>query len=167
MKLKLKVGQRFEAIDLEGETLEVVEGGLLKIVDPKKGKYVPKVEETYWYVRVNGDVDYYNFINDEIDKYILNHHPVFRTEEEAYEYKDYLELLDKYKYEFSKEEWENKNIEKLFLCFHADSNELGFYRSYNLKFQNCIYFKSKEDAEDFIEEAGKENVKRFMFDVWE
>lgn len=28
-------------------------------------------------------------------------------------------------------------------------------------------FKSEEDAEDFIEEAGKENVKRFMFDVWD
>ena len=38
MKLELKVGQRFEAIDLEGETLEVVEGGLLKIVEPEKGK---------------------------------------------------------------------------------------------------------------------------------
>ena len=168
MKLELKVGQRFEAIDLEGETLEVVEGGLLKIVNPKKGKYVPKVEETYWYVRSNGNVDYYRYTNDEIDKYILNHHPVFRTEEEAYEYKDYLELLDKYKYEFSKEEWKNKNIEKWYLSFMSEySGAFDCCPTYTRKHPNCVYFKSEEDAEAFIEEAGEENVKRFMFDIWE
>ena len=40
-------------------------------------------------------------------------------------------------------------------------------RGYTRKHPNCIYFKSLEDAEDFIEEAGKDNIKKFMFDIWE
>lgn len=168
MKLEqLKVGQRFEAIDLEGETLEVVEGGLLKIVEPEKGKYVPKVEETYWYVRSNGDVDYYRFANDKIDEYLINHQPVFRAEEEAYEYKDYLELLDKYKYEFSKEEWEDEETSKWFIeCIYPDTRLVIVFNSY-VKFPLQAYFKSQEDAEAFINEVGEESIKRFMFDVWE
>lgn len=152
--------------DLKNKEFEITEEGILKVVE-KKGKFVPKDDEKYWYVRSNGDVDYYTFVNDEIDKYLLNHQPVFRTIEEAEAYKHYLEVLDKYKHEFSAEEWKNENIEKLLLCFHANSNELDFSHSYNLKFQNCIYFKLQEDAENFIKEAGEENVKKFMFDVWE
>ena len=103
MKLEqLKVGQRFEAIDLEGETLEVVEGGLLKIVDPKKGKFVPKEGELYWFIE----------------------------------------------------------------CIYPDTRLVIVFNSY-VKFPLQDYFKSEEDAEDFIEEAGKDNIKKFMFDVWE
>lgn len=167
MKLELKVGQRFEAIDLEGETLEVVEGGLLKIVNPKKGKYVPKVEEKYWYVSSNGEVDWYGFTNDEIDEYLLNYQPVFRTEDEAVEYKHYLEILDKYKYEFSDEEWLNSDILKWFVYYIHYNKLLNVSCNNVSKYPLTAYFKSEEDAEDFIEEAGKDNIKKFMFDVWE
>lgn len=38
---------------------------------------------------------------------------------------------------------------------------------YKFKLPNCAYFKTQEDVKSFIEEIGKENVKKFMFDVWE
>nr|DAG69154.1 MAG TPA: hypothetical protein [Caudoviricetes sp.] len=166
MKLELKVGQRFEAIDLEGETLEVVEGGLLKIVEPKKGKFVPKEGEVYWYIGLYGKtID--TIYDSDTDSWLVKHHPVFRTEDEAVEYKLYLEILDKYKYEFSKEEWENRDIEKWRLYYFIVSDELTKSRAYKFKLANCTYFKTQEDVESFIEEAGEENVKKFMFDVWE
>lgn len=152
--------------DLKGKEIEITDEGLLKVVE-KKGKFVPKVEETYWYVRSNGDVDYYNFINDEIDKYLINHQPVFKTEEKAYEYKDYLELLDKYKYNFSDEEWLNSDILKWFVYYIHSSKLLNVGCNNVSKYPLTAYFKSEEDAEDFIEEAGKDNIKKFMFDVWE
>ena len=163
MKLELKVGQRFEAIDLEGETLEVVEGGLLKIVEPKKGKFVPKEGELYWFI------DLYGYVCSEFeyDEWFIKHETVFRTREEVQQYKRYLDVLDKYKYEFSKEEWENENIEKWHLCCHTESGELSWYCAFTTKSPNCVYFKTQEDAEAFVEEAGEENVKKFMFDVWE
>lgn len=164
MKSKLKVGQRFEAIVLEGETLEVVEGGLLKIVNPKKGKYVPKEGELYWFI------DSYGYICSEFeyDEWFIKHKTVFRTREEVQQYKRYLDVLDKYKYEFSKEEWKNKNIEKWYLSFMSEySGAFDCCPTYTRKHPNCVYFKSEEDAEDFIEEAGKDNIKKFMFDIWE
>ena len=163
MKLELKVGQRFEAIDLEGETLEVVEGGLLKIVEPKKGKFVPKEGELYWYV------DSYGYVGSEFeyDEWLIKHKPVFRTREEVEEYKRYLDVLDKYKHEFTYEEWENRDIEKWRLYYFIVSDELTKSRAYKFKLPNCTYFKTQEDVESFIKEAGEENVKKFMFDVWE
>lgn len=152
--------------DLANKEFEVTPDGFLKVVE-KKGKFVQKVEETYWYVRSNGDVDYYNFINDEIDKYLLNHHPVFRTEEKAYEYKDYLELLDKYKYNFSDEEWRDDKTRKWYIWLNTDGGSLNINFNYINKHPNCIYFRTKENADNFIKEVGEENVKRFMFDVWE
>ena len=163
MKLKLKIGQRFEAIDLEGETLEVVEGGLLKIVNPKKGKYVPKEGELYWFI------DSYGYVCSEFeyDEWFIKHKTVFRTREEVQQYKRYLDVLDKYKYEFSDEEWYSYKVEKWVLSFDVENDGLDCCETYTRKHPNCIYFKSLEDAEEFIEEAGKDNIKKFMFDIWE
>lgn len=154
--------------DLKNKEFEITEDGLLKVVEKNKtGKFVPKEYEKYWYVHSNGDVDFYRFANDKIDKYILNHQPVFRTEEEAEEYKHYLVVLSKYKHEFTYEEWKNTKIHKWYLvydierdaiCHFSDTDSIGYSHS---------YFKTKEDAEYFIRKAGKENVKKFMFNIWE
>lgn len=168
MKLEqLKVGQRFEAIDLEGETLEVVEGGLLKIVEPEKGKYIPKCGERYWYIDDSGLPNVHTYDNDMIDRWIVNHALVFRTDEEVNEYKNYLDVLDKYKYEFSDEEWKDCNLEKWIIKYFYNNQTLHVFSRFVGKYSNCTHFKSKEDAKAFIKEVGEENVKRFMFDVWE
>ena len=163
MKLELKVGQRFEAIDLEGETLEVVEGGLLKIVNPKKGKYVPKEGELYWFI------DSYGYVCSEFeyDEWFIKHKTVFRTREEVQQYKRYLDVLDKYKYEFTDEEWKDCNLEKWVIKYFCNNQTLHVFSRFVGKYSNCTYFKSKEDAKAFIKEVGEENVKRFMFDVWD
>lgn len=153
--------------DLANKEIEITDEGLLKVVEKKTGKFVPKEGESYWYVRSNGNVDYYRFANDKIDEYLLNHQPVFKTEEEAYEYKDYLELLDKYKYNFSDEEWLNGDILKWFVYYTHYNKFLDVGCNNVSKYPLTAYFKSEEDADNFIEEVGEENVKKFMFDVWE
>ena len=153
--------------DLKNKEFEITDDGLLKVVEKKTGKFVPKIGEIYWYVRSNGDVDYYRYTNCKIDEYILNHHPVFRTQEEAEEYRRYLDVLDKYKHEFTDQEWKDVNIEKKHLVFHSDNGETGLFFELTVKCPNCVYFNTNEDAENFVKEAGEENVKKFMFDVWE
>ena len=153
--------------DLKDKELEITSEGILKVVEKKTGKFIPKVGEIYWYVRSNGDVDYYRFTNDNIDKHLLNHHPVFRLRKEAEEYKHYLELLDKYKHEFTDGEWKDCSLEKWVIKYFCNNQTVPVFSRFVGKYSNCTYFKSEEDAEAFIEEAGEENVKRFMFDVWE
>lgn len=152
--------------DLKDKEFEVTEDGLLKVVEKKTGKFVPKEGEKYWYVNPYG-VAVSTIYDCGANRWLIKHHPVFRTEEEAEEYKDYLDLLDKYKYEFSDEEWKDENIKKWFLCYFIDSDKLSECYTYMFKHPNCTYFKTQEDVEAFIKEAGEENVKKFMFDVWE
>lgn len=152
--------------DLKNKEFEITDEGFLRMVE-KKGKYIPSKWERYYFVDTYGGIVADINSGNQGPQWCISHSQVFQTQKEADEYKHYLETLDKYKCEFTDEEWEDENVEKLLLCFHANSNELDFYHSYNLKFQNCIYFKSLEDAEDFIKEAGIENIKKFMFDVWE
>ena len=149
--------------DLANKEFEITSEGLLKVVE-KKGKFVPKEGEVYWYI------DSYGYISSEFeyDEWFIKHKTVFRTREEVQQYKRYLDVLDKYKHEFSDEEWKNKNIEKWYLSFMSEYSDAFYCRpSYTSKHPNCVYFKSEEDAELFIKEVGEENVKKFMFDVWE
>lgn len=150
--------------DLKDKEIEITDEGLLKVVEvKKKGKFMPKKDESYWYV------DSYGYVGSEIeyDEWLIKHKPVFRTREEVQQYKRYLEVLDNYKCDFSNDEWKNENIKKWHLYCHVGSGELKEYFALILKSPNCVYFRTQEDAEDFIEEAGKDNIKKFMFDVWE
>ena len=149
--------------DLKEKEIEINENGFLKVVEKKTGKFIPKDGELYWYVDscgyVSSEFDY--------DEWLVNHIPVFAKQKEAEEYKDYLDILDKYKHEFTDEEWKNVNIEKKHLVFHSDNGEIGLFFELTVKCPNCVYFNTNEDAENFVKEAGEANVKRFMFDVWE
>ena len=153
--------------DLKNKEFEITSDGLLKVVEKKTGRFIPKKGEKYWFINSKGCIDWIKYDNDDIDRWVINHTPVFATCEEVEEYEHYLEVLDKCKYEFSEEEWGNESIKKWHLCCHTESGELSGYCAFTTKSPNCVYFKSQEDAELFIEEVGEENVKRFMFDVWE
>lgn len=153
--------------DLKNKEFEITDDGLLKVVEKKTGKFVPKIDEIYWYVRSNGNVDYYRFTNDKVDEYLLNHHPVFRTQEEAEEYEHYLVVLSEYKYEFTYEEWKNTKIDKWYLVYDIERDAICHFSDTDLIGDSHSYFKTKEDTEYFIRKAGRENVKKFMFDVWE
>lgn len=153
--------------DLKNKEFEITSEGLLKVVEKKTGKFIPNEDERYWFVNEYGEIDHAVYSDIEMLQWTINHHPVFRTEEEAEEYKDYLDLLDKYKYEFSDEEWKDEETNKWFIeCIYPDTRFVIVY-NYSVKCPFHAYFKLKEDAEAFIKEAGEENVKRFMFDVWE
>lgn len=162
--IKLEVGSKIKGIELKDEEFEVVEGGLLK---PVRKKFVPKIGKEYSFVNVLGRVDTLKNQDDLMDRWIIKHHPVFETEPEAEEYRQFLELLYKYSYEFNKEEWEDEETSKWFIeCIYPDTRLVIVFNSY-VKFPLQAYFKTKEDAESFIEESGEEKVKQFMFDIWD
>ena len=87
-------------------------------------------------------------------------------QEEAEEYAKYLKALEKYRYNFSTDEIKNANIDKYFVEYDIDKDEMfsQFYRYY---VTNKILFKTENDCENFIKEVGEENIKKFMFDIWE
>lgn len=152
--------------DLKGKEIEITSEGFLKVVK-KKGKYIPSQWERYYFVDTYGGIVADINSGNQGPRWCISHSQVFKTQKETEEYKHYLEVLDKYKHEFTDQEWKDVNIEKKHLVFHSDNGEIGLFFELTVKCPNCVYFNTNEDAENFVKEAGEENVKKFMFDVWE
>lgn len=151
-----------EGKDLANMQFIETEDGLLKRYE-RKGKFVPKMNQKYWFVGADGSI--YDFIhNDDIyDKWCLKHNLAFETIEEAEEYKNYLIALDKYSYDFNNKEWEESEyIDKYTICFDFTNKTIDI-NHWNSRKHCAIYFKSIKDIKSFINEVGEETIERYMF----
>jgi hypothetical protein len=92
-----------------------------------------------------------------IDKLIAEHFEKPPLKEKA-------GLLDEYKCELN---WEDKNECKYYLYYDKLTDYIYTDANCSCQTQGTFYFKSKKDVKEFIEKAGKDNIKRYMFDVWE
>lgn len=151
-----------EGKDLANMRFIETEDGLLRRYE-RKGKFVPKVNQKYWFIEANGDFENYICDDDSTDEWIIGHNIVFETEEECEEYKNYLLVLDKYSYDFSDEEWEESEyIDKYTICFDFTKKTIDINHWNNRK--HCAtYFKSIKDIKSFINEVGEETIEKFMF----
>lgn len=136
----------------------LMRGVVIKKVKPK-GRYIPKKGECYWYIDLRRDIardQYFSKISESLFKHTL----VFRTKEEAEDYRWFLDKVDEYK--------------KFFL--EGDINHYFYYTlknkrigiSWNDDFMhNNVYFGTRENIEEFRNVVGDELIKKYMFDVWE
>lgn len=132
----------------------------------KDGKWIPEEGEEYYYLSTDFSVSSCVNLLDSIDRTRFKFSKVFKTEEEAQEYADYLEARKEYSYEFSKEEWEDSGIQKYFIYYNHTCNVLGITAN-NIWFpMNGIHFKSRGKAEEFIDKY-KKQILKFEFDIEE
>lgn len=150
--------------ELVGKELEVLEDGALRLVKEKSAKYVPMIDERYYYVDKHGCVHLTENSSIVYDKWLISHNLVFKTKEECEEYKNFLELLDEYRSEL---DWENENELKFRLHYNHISDKIEIDCNARHQIQGAFYFKCESDIDCFIKKAGENNIKRFMFDVWE
>lgn len=147
--------------ELQDKTLEVLEDGTLRIIE--SCKFLPQNRDVMWIVNVFGDIDKFIY-NDTMNQYqyLINHQPSFRTKEECKEYKRYLDLLDEYTF---KPNWKDDS-NKYYIYYEHRIKEIliSFDKYYE---SDTNYFETKGKAKEFIKKAGEENVKKFMFDIWE
>lgn len=150
-----------EAIEKYGN-YQVEEDKLKEILKPQ-GRYIPYYREKYFYLNQFGIIDQTDNGITKQDKYCIKHNLVFRTKEECEEYKKFIELLDEYTFE---PDW-NDEYQKKFIMIYGYSNNRIFTTDLHYNDYGSIYFESEEKIKKFIELAGEENVKKFMFNVWE
>lgn len=133
----------------------------------KSEKWIPKENETYYYVLMDClKVDADKWDNDKIDNTIIKYNKIFKTEEEAQEYADYLEARKEYSYEFSKEEWENTNIYKHYIYYDFDDKFFYIDSSEYCGRIGTTYFKTYEKAQEFLDRYEKQILK-FEFGIEE
>lgn len=152
--------------ELKDKDLYLDDDGKIIVIEKSNSKFVPLIEENYYYVNYDYKTIEKRYLSDCFDKLILSKDYVFATEEEAEEYAKYLKALEKYRYNFTIDEIKNIGINKYYVEYEIDIDRMVAY-SYCYHVTNKILFKTKSDCENFIEEAGKENIKKFMFDIWE
>ena len=135
--------------------------GQLTIIKIKDKLWKPKFDEGYWFVSQYGHVNYNYNDNGEDDKYILTHRPVFQTEEEAKDYKWFLDKVDEYKKPFK------TRTENYFIYYNHDAKEICEHYAYYHQTQGTIYFGNKENIDKFLEEVGEDRINRYWFNIWE
>lgn len=132
----------------------------------KNEKWIPEEGEEYYFIDEELNVGWNWFDNDDTDEAIFKNNKIFKTEEEAQEYADYLKARKEYSYEFSKEEWEDSGIQKYFIYYNHTCNVLGITAN-NIWFpMNGIHFKSRGKAEEFIDKY-KKQILKFEFEIEE
>lgn len=132
----------------------------------KNEKWIPEEGEEYYFIDEELNVGWNWFDNDDTDEAIFKNNKIFKTEEEAQEYADYLKARKEYSYEFSKEEWEDSGIQKYFIYYNHTCNVLGITAN-NIWFpMNGIHFKSRGKAEEFINDY-KKYILKFEFNIEE
>lgn len=147
--------------ELKDKDLYLDDDGKIIIKEKRKRQFLPEYDETYYYVF---DFTVCSKTNHKthLDTIIINKDLVFKTKEDAEEYAKYLKALNEYSHKFTKEELENTSIPKYSLSVGKDRVIYLGYAFVN----NKILFKSGDDCELFIKEAGVDNIKSFMFDIW-
>ena len=152
--------------ELKDKDLYLDDDGKIIVIEKSNDKFVPLIEEKYYYLNHDYKINEAIYLSDCFDKLILSKDYVFATEEEAEEYAKYLKALEKYRYNFTIDEIKNIGINKYYVEYEIDTDRMVAY-SCCYHVTNKILFKTKSDCENFIEEAGKENIKKFMFDMCE
>lgn len=150
--------------ELKDKDLYLDDDGKIVVKNKKvRRKFIPnRLEQTYYYVYCGYPVKA-TVNNSEFNIYIRTNDLVFETKEEAEEYARYLKALERYSHKFTNAELENEHVPKYSLSVSKDGIS---YLGYGFV-KNKILFKSGYDCEAFIKEAGVDNIKNFMFDIWE
>lgn len=139
---------------------------LAECKDTKEGRYYPKEGDAYFFVSDHGHVAGREYTGLPLHKFRRDNHLLFRTRVEAEDYKRYLDLLAKYKRDFTDEEWSDDSISKWLIGYDHFEHKVDCFYYRDVRFQAC-YFETEEKAKAFIAEAGEKAVKRFMLDIWE
>lgn len=149
--------------DLANKKFIITEDGFLKEYKPK-GRYIPEKGEKYYFITHFGDINP-TINNSESDDYLILHNFVFKTKEECKDYRDFLDKLYKYKTDFSREEWENKKIRKYSFIYDCSLHSLSFRVAMDIQGYN--YYFTEENIKKFVDEVGKDRIKKYLFNIWE
>lgn len=130
-------------------------------------EWIPEEKEIYWfYDKDSESIDWCNWNDDKIDDTRLKNKVIFKTEEEAQRYADYQKAKEEYSYEFSKEEWESGKDNKYKIVYNYYKNKLEVISNGYCQNLNNLYFKTENQAQEFIDKY-KDEILEFEFGIKE
>lgn len=125
------------------------------------GRWQPSCYDTYYYIATDGTIGCSEWGNDEIDFWRYNNRKIFKTEEECKQYRKFIEDVNKYKWEFTDEEWEQDDY-KYSICYDYEFNHCGIVNCISGREVGCVYFKTEEDAQYIINNYKEEILRGWL-----
>ena len=135
--------------------------GEFEVEKLKKEPWKPTIGEYGWHVCDHGNIIRASYWGDKDEKYFIYHRLVFKTKEEAEDYKWFLGKVDEYKKPF---EYKKSNCR---LDYSYCNKEVGYSYANSVQIQGTTYFGDKENIENFIDEVGEDRIKKYMFGIYE
>lgn len=129
----------------------------------KEGKWKPAQDDEFWFRGINGAVvsEYYLYADNDSINWRINNLPIFKTKEECERYWHFMDTVKEKSYEFSKEEWEDSDIDKILICYDYDEKEFRTEFTWITKGIGAFYFKTEESAKYIID-----NFKDELMEYW-
>lgn len=154
----MKTGEIIKGEDLKGKTLEVCEGGLLKVVEDKWPQYSDKV----WHLDQYGRVDWTTWVRTEEDLFLARYNRIFPTRELAQEYADYLNKKAEISFD---PDWIDESQFKYFFGYSQKYNkwDIGTAAIYQMGQQ--LYFPNHDCMNELVESIGVEKFLYFEFNI--
>ena len=145
------------------EMIKILEEEGFEVIDKesKKEKWKPEYKNKYWIRDDGGEIGFDVWDNHEIDIWRYNNLPIFPTKEECERYWHFMDTVKEKSYEFSKEEWEDDDLRKYYICY--DYKRKIFHPSFawDSRVFGRIHFKTEEDAQYIID-----NFKDELMEYW-
>ena len=151
-----------ELAEIQKEITELNELQIELKESKKEGKWKPNKNEIYYFRNSYGENGYTDWWDNKGDNWRYNNIPIFKTEEECERYWHFMDTVKEKSYEFSKEEWEDDDLRKYYICY--DYKRKIFHPSFAWDSQvfGRIHFKTEEDAQYIIDNFKDELMEYFV-----
>ena len=144
------------------EEVEQLQKALAELKESKKeGKWKPNYGDNYWLRDAWGNFRTHEYCAGDCMDWRLKNVPLFPTKEACERYWHFMDTVKEKSYEFSKEEWEDDNIDKFELNYDGNIGKFRVMCMRNFKALGGIYFKTEESAKYIID-----NFKEELMEYW-
>lgn len=131
-----------------------------KCIKKKKGKWMPKFGEIYYFVNDSDYVASSNWGDTLTDKYRRNFIGIFKTDDEAYRYREIMKACKEASFE---PDWEDAKQYKYVIVY--DDGVLRVSYRYACNCGEPFYFESYEIAHGLIDRFGEKDIAKYVLGV--
>ena len=150
----------------ENELIEKLQKQIEDIDKESKEWWTPNIDDDYYFIRKNGDINNYGYDGSYVDKMLESNLNMYKTYEEAkrvaFEQLLHRKLV-KFAYENNECEidWMNTKQNKYCIVYDNYDKEVRHDTNQIIKRQGTVYFSSGEIAEKVIKEFKKDLIRYF------
>ncbi len=130
----------------------------------KEDKPFPQIGDTYYAVTQcskSSEIRLYSYVNDNYDKHNQNINNFWKTKEECKRYDKIKQKEMELSHKFTKEDYKKEDIFKYIIDTSHIEESLSV--AYHINYQySSLSFKTKEDAQAFIDFCGYEDYCKFV-----